>query len=488
MEIKVNNVGAVEEFSYPLDEYGLHVLYGRNGAGKTTVLRFLELATNGTPDVRPTKRDGTARCEGFVGERRIRISKKVTEEGELGVESLGDLSIAELHSPKFQTAVTRDKTRIATLNRLSGVEAKPELFWHLAGGEAGFRAVVPEDALHTDDLVEMSARVKRALESEARRLESLHTTALADARAHAQIAEGVDTAVPHDERSLQDVLEQAIAHNAELCAQASKARDQKQHVDRARASLAAMGPAPDLEMLEMNERDCLLVHQDAQTTVENLKAELANAERMLVVACRDSEFATQCRQAAERESSLRAEHESVCQASAEPGPTDEDLDAADAALREAKDAVTTGVKVRQAIAATVESDRHMAAANDLSVRASRLRGAAAETTGVLTDAIARIEGCPLKVRTNDDGDARLVLSTDRSEQEYFDELSDGLRWMVIMRIVSSHGRLVILPQAAFGELSPSARVELDKLAKECGCYVVTAQADDGNLRAEPFQC
>lgn len=488
MEIKVNNVGAVEEFSYPLDQYGLHVLYGRNGAGKTTVLRVLELATNGEPDTRPTKRDGTERGEAFVGDRRIRIAKKVTEEGELGVESLGDLSIAELHSPKFQTAVTRDKTRIATLNRLSGVKASPELFWHLAGGEAGFRAVVPEDALHTDDLVEMSARVKRALEAEARRLEALQTTALADARAHAQIAEGVDTAVPHDERALQDVLEQAIAHNAELCARASKARDQKQRIDRARASLAAMGPAPDLDALREDEQSRANHRVFKESVVASLKEQLADAEYELAAACQANELGTQRRQAAEREVALRAEHETACQASAEPGPTDDDLDAADSALRDAKDAVTTGVKVRQAIAAKAEADRYMVASNDLTIRASRLRGAAAETTGVLTDAIARIEGCPLKVKTNDDGDARLVLQTDRSAAEYYDELSDGEKWVIVMAIAAGTNRLIVLPQAAFGELSPENRKLIHEQAVARKCYVVTAQADDGNLRAEPFQC
>lgn len=488
MDIRVSNVGAVEEFSYPLDQYGLHVLKGRNGAGKTTILRFLEMATNGTPDVRPTKRDGTARGEGFVGDRRIRIAKKVTEEGELGVESLGDLSIAELHSPKFANAVTRDKTRIATLVRLAGVKATPELFWHLAGGEVGFRAVVPEDALHTDDLVEMAARVKRAFESEARRLENLHTTSIADSRAHAQIAEGVDTRIPHDELALQEQLEQAIKSNAKLCERSAAAQAQKQRIAKARSSLDAMGKAPDLDELRQAEEECQKAREDAKQEVGYLKAQLADAEKRLAEACRDNELATQRRQAAERESALRAEHEAVCQATAEPGPTDEELDAAAVALAEAKDAVTMGVKVRQAIAAKVESDKHMAAATELSVRASHLRGAAAETTGVLTDAISRIEGCQLRVKTNDDGDARLVLKTDRSEQEYYDELSDGERWIVVMAIAAGANRLIVLPQAAFGELSPENRKLIHEQAIERKCYVVTAQADDGNLRAEPFQC
>ena len=89
--------------------------------------------------------------------------------------------------------------------------------------------------------------------------------------------------------------------------------------------------------------------------------------------------------------------------------------------------------------------------------------------------------------TNEDGEARLVISTDRGEAEPFDELSDGERWRTIVPLCCEAGRLVVLPQAAYGELANSTRSLLDVIAAQVGAYILTAQADDGELRAERFR-
>lgn len=87
---------------------------------------------------------------------------------------------------------------------------------------------------------------------------------------------------------------------------------------------------------------------------------------------------------------------------------------------------------------------------------------------------------------SDDGDPRLVLATDRSENEAFDELSDGERWPVILAVAAASNRLIVLPQSAFGELAPSTREALDAMAAERDCYVLTAIADDCDLHGERY--
>ena len=118
--------------------------------------------------------------------------------------------------------------------------------------------------------------------------------------------------------------------------------------------------------------------------------------------------------------------------------------------------------------------------------ASRLRDAARDTQDVLSAAIAKIPGCPLRVVVDDNGDARLVLKTDRSETERFDELSDGERWPIIIGLAAGADRIIVLPQAAYGELSDATRTLLDGLARQHGCYIHSAQVDDGPLRCEAW--
>ena len=79
-----------------------------------------------------------------------------------------------------------------------------------------------------------------------------------------------------------------------------------------------------------------------------------------------------------------------------------------------------------------------------------------------------------------------MIQTDRSDSEPFDELSDGERWRTIVPICCGPGKLIVLPQAAYGELADSTRGLIDQLANERGAYILTAQADDGELRAERF--
>lgn len=84
-------------------------------------------------------------------------------------------------------------------------------------------------------------------------------------------------------------------------------------------------------------------------------------------------------------------------------------------------------------------------------------------------------------------DTRLVVATERSETELFEDLSDGEKWRVILPIAAAKNVLITLSQAAFGELAESSRAYLDTLAREVGCYILTAVADDGELRAEPYR-
>lgn len=501
-EIRVRDTGPVEEFAYQINGYGLHVLYGPQGAGKTTVLRSVQLAVDGRTDVRPSKRDGAARGEISVCGKTIRIMKQVREEGELTVDGLGDISIADLHSPPYKDAVTRDRHRVKTLVRIAGVKADASLFWSLLGGQENFEAIIPVDSLTTDDLVEMAARVKRAIERRAQEVEERERTELANARAQAAIAESVDTTAPNDADELQAALERAIRSHAQqkealasLQKRAADAATAGSRAEKARAKLEAIGGG-----LTIAEAEARLTSENANlATVESQIARLeqrlteAKQARREVIAKRDA--AEDALEAARREEALHAElHAVIDAANSIVAPTADEIEDADYELRNAgqrlemaRDAQTEGVRIREALAAAERAEKHSEAAKKLAARARRLRDAASDTLTVLSNAIASINDCPLRVLLTESGDPRLVLSTDRSESEPLDELSDGEKWALVVQIAAGANRLIVLPQSAYGELSPSTRRQLHELAKQHQCYVLTAIADDCPLHGEAFE-
>lgn len=582
--IHVSNIGPVVEFELAMDTPGLWVLRGRQGSGKSTIIRTADLLVNGASGQQLSKRDGTKRGEATVAGATLRIMQNRREEGELSVESLGDVSIADLHTPKFEKANTRDRHRIKTLVRLAGVKADVALFRALLPD--WFDQIVPEDSLRTDDLVEMAARVKRAIEAEAQRVEKREETAVANARAQATIAEGIDLNAPHDEQELQDLLERAIRHQAKLhdewralderkaaaLTAEESAREARERLAKlgggltvaeaqAKADEAAMLLAPaerardvakakdDAVQLELSlaktaglmagkaKGEAYSALSDAEASVRILEAQLARAreelaaakakseateaasnaaderflnletsaratEKSLIIAANEfveaftaSQTANNVLEAAKREAALHAELMATIDASANiVAPTEQELAmaesaalGADAGVDLAKEAITLGTKVRAARAAKELADKHMEKAARLKREAEQLRDAARDTSNVLTNAIATINDCPLRVKITDDGDPRLVVSTDRSADEYFEELSDGERWIHVVKIATAHNRLIVLSQSAFGELSPESKAHIDQVARDNQCWILTAEAVDCELMGAPYR-
>jgi hypothetical protein len=486
--IEVNNIGPITEFEYEFSGPGLHILRGKQGAGKTTVLRTAQLAVDGRTDVKPTKRDGSPRGEAVVCGKRLRIAKQVREEGEINVDGLGDLNIADLHAPKYQDPSTRDKHRIKTLVRLCGVQADASLFHDLLADQQTFDGIVPADSLSTDDLVEMAARVKRAIEKEALRVEAQENTERANARAQAQLAEGVDIEVDTDEALLQQALERAVELFADRKRQRANACEAQLRAALARSKLDEL-PTQAKSSAQLTQEHSAACERTrtATTEVARLLAELRAAEAEQSAAKSAEVSAYDLMVSSQRNDELTAGwRNDIAAGEAIVGPTDEQLTRDAAAVEAAKAALAQGAAARRAIVAREESSKYLELAEKLGRRAGRLRDAAHDTARVLTEAIASIPACQLRVRFSDAGDPRLVLATDRSEHEPFDDLSDGERWPVILQIAAAHNRLIVLPQAAYGELSPATRAHVDALAKTHGCYVLTAQADDGELRGEAF--
>lgn len=488
--IEVKSVGPVVEFEYEMDAPGIHVLLGDHGAGKTTILRTVQLATDGRADGgKPTKRDGAKKGEATVAGKTITIGKSIREEGELSLEGLGDLDLAGLHSPKFLDASTRDRHRIKALVRLAGVEADPALFHELLGGREAFDAIVDAAATETDDLVEMAAKIKRAIEKAAQGMERQAETARSNLRAKQDQFAGVDLSAPHDETVLQKAIETAIANRAAITQKRDDALSVKRKALEARAKLEkaeASGESVDDCAAELAK--AVDARRTAEALVEELQRKLDAAQAALELAIQKEGAAEHVLEAARLHAELVADWKAdIDAAESVECPSDADIEAAQSAVDAANAAAALGLKVRSALTAKQHAERYGKEAKEHDAEAGRYRKAAGATQDVLTEAIGRIQNCPLKVWNDDDGNARLVIETDRSEREPFDDLSDGEKYDVLFGMLAKRGRVIVLSQAGWGEMSPSLRDRAQRIAQQRECYILTAQADDGELRGEAYQ-
>lgn len=500
--IHIEDIGPVKLLDYELRDYGVHVLRGFNGCGKSSTLRAVQLITDSDSDVKPTKRDGTKRGEATVCGKTLRVTEKRSAfDGELTVEGLENLSIVDLHSPKYEKVQTRDAHRIKTLCRIAGAKADISLFHDLLGGKDKFEQVIPRDSMSTDDLVKMSQMVKSAIEREGRRIEELERSAKADALAQQTIAGGVDHALPHDDAVLQQTHLRAVAKHAELkekrraYKQTVKAADEARErlkglsvgksVEEARAELEAARDAR--QEAADNDRQAFDAIQnleqllrEAKLARETTKAKFDAADRAEIAAL---EALTAAGQAVEARDALDAAIEA---AGSLTEITEEQVDDAAEAVGTAAEAVSKGFEVRQAIAAESKAKDHLDRAKGHASDAQRLRDAAAEVSDVLTRAIETLPGCPLRIKIDSNGDARLVTTTSRGPDTPYDDLSDGEKWLIVLGVAVGKNRLVVMPQQAFEGLSRTSQAKLHEAAKAAEAFVLTAHVADCELCCVPF--
>jgi hypothetical protein len=203
------------------------------------------------------------------------------------------------------------------------------------------------------------------------------------------------------------------------------------------------------------------------------------------LACKSAEEAVG---AATRDIGLRGQLDAAIKAAVgAEETTEDDVDNALEATGIARKAVTLGATVRQAIKARKEAELHLEKAAEFRKKARRLRDAASDTMTVLANSISSLPNCPLSVKADDSGKPRLVLKTDRADDEYYDQLSDGEKWAVAIKIAARARRLIPLSQGAYGELAESLRSEVNELAKQNDCYIITSLAVDCALHAEPYE-
>jgi energy-coupling factor transporter ATP-binding protein EcfA2 len=504
--MKLQNIGPIPLLEIDDPTRGaVVVLRGCNGVGKTTALNAIESLLSGRSSVSVRDGEKSGEITGFGASIRVGL-RRATPSGKLEVVSLeGKLSPASLVDPGINDDVRADAARIKTLLQLVKVEPQVSDFYALFGGDQEeFQAACPEDVSGQSDAVAMAAKIKRELEATARRVESSADSEAGKRDALRKSAGDVDVAIVTDKDVLQANSEAAVQSHTQI-------KLQREHARRALNSAAIAR-----QQLEQAERDTTVVDYaalmaDAQQVVklaENVANEAADeadlcreavrkAQEALTAAEARSQLVHQdlsskmtrledLRKAAKQSEAQRSETErslsgwrdAIEAAEVVVDPTDEQIEAAAAAVTQARKAIEDGALACKAIGDLAKAKGHDERANELAQKAAQIREAARGTDEILSGMVARC-GTALTVK-----DGRLWLETRRGPT-LFAELSHGERWKVAIDVAVSAFNteadglpVIVICQEAWEGLDPFNRQSVVEHAHNSGVVIYTAENSD----------
>ena len=466
--IELDSIGAMRsaKILIPKDG-GVVVLTGRNGSGKSTALDAIQSAMTGKgkPPVMDMAKSGSVRVAGVT----MTVARSLRRQGELQVETLeGRLSIADLVDPGFVDPERADSKRIKALVGLSKADIS-------AGDLHGFPTNLTKD-LSLDDPVAAMAELRKRLNIGANEYEKLSAKDEAAATAILESLAG-DMDTPIDPTAAQERVTAALRAMDALQKQMQLAEAAKVRIEAARERMGHLAELPSLDLDKAMQEAARLEDETAQkkTIALELKAkyETALADYKTSVADRDTAIAHA--EDAQAQAKLRAELERQIQESHVEPPSADALTAATEELEAAKASQAKAAQQQVMAQQRDRADALILTAQEYADEAKELREKAKQTDEVLSEIVAEIPSCPLRVI-----DGRLVTNTKRGATFYSD-LSAGERWRIALDIAIQAvgtGGLLVIPQEAWEGLDPANRAAIDAQAKESKVVVLTAECSD----------
>jgi hypothetical protein len=501
--IFLENAGPVESLTVPIERKGgVVIIKGMNNVGKSESLKAVARLLGS--DVKIRKRYGTKRgvVEGLG--MTLTLLGSATASGVCEAVSIeGKLSIGKLIDPGLKDPVAADKKRIESLLTLRGVKADLKLFAELVGGEVALLDVASDGTLAATDLVNMAMKLKQDLEAASRDAADKATTAEAEARAHRQLAEGVDMTGVSSVDLLQGLLESAFKREGRVIqaredsdASIGKMAGAKKQLAEAKASYD--GPTLEEADAEVEQAGNALDSANAEEAARWQAFKAAEIETSRVDSA--NAIAVERRTSAAQHQDAMIGWAETIESAADVAPvSDEEIGNAKAAVGKAREAVENGVRIRDAKKALALAEDVQATANALAKQADQLREAAKGTAGVLASAVG--DGAMVPV-IDDNGKFRFAVRPENEgdRRVYYHELGPGKRTTIAVIEAASCLRdsdatrlgLVVLPQEMWDGLDWKNRELVDTCAKELGITIVTGEADKspddtGGIRAVAFE-
>lgn len=433
--ITIDDIGPIEHLEIPCKPGAVIQLSGPNGGGKTTALNAIDALTSGSGK-KLENRDGTHKGEvSFAG-----VTIKVGRNGanrRLGdmtavVTLEDDLNLDQLVDPGQKDPAAADVRRIKALAKVCGVALPLTDLQDLVGGAEAFAAIVDAKELKTDDVVGCIEKIKRDIEGAARVLENQAVQHYQACKNKLAENEGLDLDAPHDSQELQDALEAAITHEADLKSRGKQYAEQATRMQEAEAELAKAvqgytGPTAAnaaqrvetlSEMLDVQKKLCEELERKAMEAAN----EYARINDQLKAA-KDAQAA-----ANSHEKALEGWQQTI-NASTIAAPTPEELESAASAVQQAREAADAGVRIRDGLKRVEDAKKLEDEAAVARTRGEELRNAAKATLDVLAAAVSEISE-----QLSIDSDFRLTVDHPKRGVTYFSELSAGEKWKLVIDI------------------------------------------------------
>lgn len=483
-EVEIENIGPIEKLTLTAKPGTITVLTGPNGVGKTQALEAVAGLVSGKS--RLSSRDGTTggTARGFGVQIKVGRGGSNRRSGDLEIESVEDqLNIAHLVDPGLKDPVASDARRIKALVSLAGVEATPELFYHLAGGKVEFLEVVKPSSIviNEADVVGMASAVKRDFESASRKEAAVSENLAGEIRVREVANEGIDVDVDHDADELQAALELSLSNLAAekqradtattLIAASAKARS---NLEKCKAEYDGPAIGDAAEALGIIDSEVLTQQQH----IDDIRQKLVAATEGLKTIEHRRELADSALYRAQEHAELIAGWEESVKAAENVEPTDDDTVITLAHRVDlARDAIETGVRVRDAIERQRVAELLAEQMKLATLNSSRLRDAAHGIEDVLSRLVAEMGG-PFTV----DKEFRLVVQHPKRGATYFGELSQGERWDLAIDVVIEAfkriGRrgLLAIPQPAWEGLDADNQQRIANHIKDTDLAIITGEA------------
>ena len=484
-KVELTNVGPIEgTFAIELSGPGLYELRGSKGAGKSTVLESLSLVAGHKSKL--TVHDGELRgqVEAFGVSAPIGSRKKRT--GELEVDALDSerFDLVDLIDPQGKTAPVRDANRIKALAILKGVRMKRSDFDFLEDEE--FEELGVES---TDDPVLFCSRVKRALDADAKRLETQASSLRGRVEQIEESLEGIDLTQECDPAALLKSIQETTGELSRLQEARVRCESDKKAREEAKRKLEEIEAEHEGESVEEIDAEIDAKSKEVDENlamIEELEAKLAAAKAQREEQVREVRALQERREAAISHEKAVAALKAVLDGDAELPPTDEQIDAAKQSVLDAEASHEEGVRIRDAKKRAAEAETMRGELQDLDKRSERIRAAGRRVFDALT---AKLDTKEILIE-DVDGSARLIVRHPKRGKTFFDQidgLSDGERVRTsieeLLPFLKSPG-LFPVPQRTYQDLPPADRRELAAVAAEKGIYIFGAQVSDGELRFE----
>lgn len=500
--LEIENIGPIKSVSVSVPKSGgLVVFRGRNGAGKSTAISAVEAALGSGPKLK--KRDGSL-GSGSVDTPwgvSVRVGQSTRRSGELEISVLDDeFSIVDLVDPREKDKAAADRRRLKALLRVAGATASAELFRRLFRDDMQFLKIVDQKSLESiDDVVQMAAAVKRDAESHARLIEQQRDTMAADAAAIEKSMEGVDLTQDLDLDSLKSKHESAIKYAAILdqrLAVYKAALGERERLQGKIAAAKSQAAVPVSELVDEYAKQAAIsesIHAEVADVLQKIE-ELNRIRESL-----QSRFALVCEKCATlkariseaqaSESALQELQERLDKSMEVTEVTDSQVSAAKTEVESLRSQMTDAEILLRSRSQLQRLEQCRESLGRLEKESEELRGIAKGTDEVLTDLVGGL-GTPIRVGTDDNGNARLIVDHADRGETYFSELSKGEKLAIVAKIAiraAGKGGAFTIPQEFYEGLDPANRKVLVELLTGSEVLGLTAECSDGPLVAEVLQ-